>query len=236
MKQGQRSTYSASSSGPSGEAINRQVAMPFAKSVAIAYKSIRVRFSRSLITITSLVLAIAFLSFVNVSTHMANGLLSTGDSGIRQALIQNGYDIDPQHDRIDNSPKQKWIVTLSLLVCIVGIINAQLMAVTERFKEIGTMKCLGALDRFILRLFLLEAGMQGFIGALTGAVIGALGAVLNDLIRYGGIAVFAVDWKEVFLSTGLSIVVGFILSLVGVLYPAVIAARMQPVEAMRVED
>jgi len=50
---------------------------------------------------------------------------------------------------------------LSLLVCAVGIVNAQLMAVTERFREIGTMKCLGALDRFVLRLFILEAGMQG---------------------------------------------------------------------------
>lgn len=236
MKQGQTPTYSSSLLETKGDAIKRQVALPFAKSVAIAYKSIRVRIFRSLITITSLILAIAFLSFVNVNTHVANGLLATGDSGLRQALIQSGYDIDPQHHRIDNSPKQKWIVTLSLLVCIVGIINAQLMAVTERFKEIGTMKCLGALDRFILRLFLLEAGMQGFIGALAGAVIGAAGALLNDLIRYGSTAVIAVDWREVLLSIGMSIVVGCVLSLGGVLYPAIIAARMQPVEAMRVED
>jgi hypothetical protein len=217
-------------------AIERQVVLPFATSVAIAYKSLRVRLIRSLITITSLVLAIAFLSFVNVSTHLANGLLTTGDHNLRQAVIQSGYDIQPGQNRIDNSPKQKWIVVLSLLVCIVGIVNAQLMAVTERFKEIGTMKCLGALNRFILRLFLLEAGMQGFIGALVGALLGALGAIINCLIRYGLVAVTAVSWQEVAGTIGMAALVGCVLSLGGVLYPAIVAARMQPVEAMRVEE
>ncbi len=49
-----------------------------------------------------------------------------------------------------------WLVVMSLLVCTVGITNSMLMAVTERFKEIGTMKCLGALDSFVVLLFLLE--------------------------------------------------------------------------------
>lgn len=217
-------------------AVERQVVLPFATSVAIAYKSLRVRLVRSLITITSLILAIAFLSFVNVSNRLANGLLSTGDQGLRQALINSGYDIQPEQSRIDNTPKQKWIVVLSLLVCVVGIVNAQLMAVTERFKEIGTMKCLGALNRFILRLFLLEAGMQGFIGALVGALIGALGAVVNGLIRYGLVAVTTISWQGVAGTIGMAAVVGCALSLGGVLYPAIVAARMQPVEAMRVEE
>ena len=47
---------------------------------------------------------------------------------------------------------------MSLLVCTVGITNSMLMAVTERFKEIGTMKCLGALDSFVVVLFMLESG------------------------------------------------------------------------------
>lgn len=191
---------------------------------------------RSLITITSLVLAIAFLSFVNVGTQVANGLLATGDDTLRQALIHSGYDIQPQQARLDNTPKQKWIVALSLLVCVVGIVNAQLMAVTERFKEIGTMKCLGALNRFILRLFLLEAGMQGFIGALVGAILGALGAMVNNLLRYGTATFTALAWQPVMISIGLATLAGCALSLVGVLYPAVIAARMQPVEAMRTEE
>jgi putative ABC transport system permease protein len=217
-------------------AVQRQVVLPFATSVAIAFKSMRVRFMRSLITITSLVLAIAFYCFINVSTDVANGLLATGDVGLREALIEHGYDLESDQNRIDNTPKQKWIVVLSLIVCVVGIVNAQLMAVTERFKEIGTMKCLGALNRFILRLFLLEAGMQGLVGALAGALLGAFFALFNDLVRFGGVALTALPWSDVGISILTAAAVGCGLSLAGVLYPAIIAARMQPVEAMRVEE
>ena len=150
--------------------VDRQVVLPFGKSVEISYKSIKVRFFRSMITTMSLILAVSFLSFVRVSTDVADGLLSTGRPELRNTLIKAGYDLSPEDRTAGSSPKQRWIIILSLLVCTVGIVNAQLMAVTERFREIGTMKCLGALDRFILKLFLLEAGMQGLVGALIGAV------------------------------------------------------------------
>ncbi len=215
--------------------MERQVVLPLKKSIEIAFTSIRVRFFRSLITTTSLILAISFLSFINVSTDVANGMLSTNDVALRQALIKSGYDLEPEESRVENSPKQQWLVVLSLLVCVVGIINAQLMAVTERFREIGTMKCLGALDRFILRLFLLEAGMQGVAGAGIGAVVGGLFALINALFRFGFNAVVAVIWKDIVLSISIATGVGIVLSLAGVLYPAILAARMQPVEAMRVE-
>jgi putative ABC transport system permease protein len=57
----------------------RQVVLPFKKSLEISFKSIRIRFSRSLITTFSLVLAVSFLSFISVSTDVANGLLSKND-------------------------------------------------------------------------------------------------------------------------------------------------------------
>ena len=216
--------------------VDRLVVLPFIKSVEIAFKSIQVRFFRSLITTISLVLAVSFLSFVRVNTDTANGLLSAGDASVRQVLMRSGYDLGPEDTRIESSPKQRWIVTLSLLVCVVGIINAQLMAVTERFREIGTMKCLGALDRFILKLFLLEAGMQGLVGAGAGALAGAFFSLLNALFRFGLVAVTSISWAEVVISVGIATGVGFGLSLLGVLYPAMVAARMQPVEAMRVEQ
>jgi len=219
-----------------GSSIRRQVVLPLGKSVAIAYNSIRVRFFRSLITTLSLLLAVAFLAFVNVSTDLANGLLATGDPTYRQALIQSGYDLTPDDQRADSSPKQRWIVILSLLVCTVGIVNAQLMAVTERFREIGTMKCLGALDRFIMRLFLLEAGMQGLAGAAAGAIAGGIFALLNALVSLGRAALAHAAWKEVMLSLAGATLVGCLLSVLGVLYPARVAARMQPVEAMRTEQ
>ena len=224
------------SEGLESDKIKRLVVLPFIKSVEIAVKSIRVRFFRSLITTISLVLAVSFLSFTRVGADVANGLLSTGDPALRQALIRSGYDLKPEDVSVGNSPKQQWIIVLSLLVCVVGIVNAQLMAVTERFREIGTMKCLGALDRFILRLFLLEAGIQGLIGSGAGAVAGGIFALVNFFLRFGTISITTLSWSQAGLSVAVSALVGCVLSLVGVMYPAIVAARMQPVEAMRVEQ
>ena len=222
--------------GEKTEQVDRLVVLPFKKSLEISLKSLRARFYRSLITTLSLVLAVSFLSFVRAETDVANGMLSTGDPAVRQKLVRAGYDIPPEAQSMGSSPKQRWIVILSLLVCVVGIVNAQLMAVTERFREIGTMKCLGALNRFILRLFLLESGMQGLAGATVGALAGALFALLNGLLRFGTTAITTVSMADLLASVGFSIAVGCLLSLIGVLYPAILAARMQPVEAMRVEQ
>jgi cell division protein FtsX len=222
-------------SADKGAEIARQVVLPFKKSLEISLKSIRVRFFRSLITTMSLVLAVSFLSFVRVGTDMANGMLQTQDTGLYQALARAGYDLEPGASSAGSSAKERWIVFLSLLVCVVGIVNAQLMAVTERFREIGTIKCLGALDSFVLRLFILEAGMQGLAGAGIGALLGGAAALLNGLIRFGLVAWMHISWLAVVKSLVLALATGSILSLLGVLYPAIVAARMQPVEAMRVE-
>jgi putative ABC transport system permease protein len=216
--------------------IDRLIVLPFMKSVEIAVKSIRVRFFRSLITTISLVLAVSFLTFTRVGSDIANGLLSTGEPALRQTLIRSGYDLRPEDISVGNSPKQQWLIVLSLLVCVVGIVNAQLMAVTERFREIGTMKCLGALDSFILRLFLLEAGIQGLIGSGAGAVVGGVFALVNFFLRFGTVSIATLSWTQAGLSVAGSTLVGCVLSLVGVMYPAIVAARMQPVEAMRVEQ
>jgi len=218
------------------ESANRLVVLPFAKSVEIAFKSIKVRFFRSMITTMSLVLAVSFLSFVSVSNDIANGLLATKQPELRQTLIRSGFDLQPHETSVNSSPKQRWIVILSLVVCVVGIVNAQLMAVTERFREIGTMKCLGALDHFVLRLFILEAGMQGLAGATIGAAAGALFSIFSSLLRFGAVALTATSWSAVAVSFAGAIGVGCLLSLLGVFYPALLAARMQPVEAMRVEQ
>jgi hypothetical protein len=224
------------SDGKESERVERQIVLPFLKSVEISLKSIRVRFFRSLITTMSLVLAVSFLGFVRVSNDVANGMLATQDRHLRQAVIRSGYDLGPEDTNVGASPKQRWIIILSLLVCVVGIVNAQLMAVTERFREIGTMKCLGALDRFILRLFILEAGMQGLAGAGAGALAGALFGLINGALRFGFTAMTSISWISIIVSVFIALGVGCLLSLLGVLYPALIAARMQPVEAMRVEQ
>lgn len=210
--------------------------LPLSKSIEIAYKSIKVRFFRSLITTTSLVLAVAFLSYIQVSNNLANGLFSTGTPEAIQKLITAGFDITEQTTVIGEDAKQQWIVALSLLVCVVGIINAQLMAVTERFREIGTMKCLGALDRVVLILFLIEASMQGLVGASIGALLGCIAGVLNSLFSLGSLVLSSFPTGTVFGTVAKATLTGCLLSLIGVIYPAVKAARMEPVEAMRVEQ
>lgn len=216
--------------------MTRLIVLPWKKSVEIAYKSIRARFFRSLVTTFTLVLAVSFLAFSQVSIDIADAMLVTGDTTLCQMLMRCGYDIMPGDTSLAASPKQRWIVTLSLLVCVVGIINAQLMSVTERFREIGTMKCLGALDRFIVRIFVLEAVMEGFAGSFVGALLGSFTAFLVALLRFGTDTINLLPWQAISVSTLTAIVTGIGLSLLGVLYPAVMAARMQPVEAMRVEQ
>ena len=201
----------------------------------MAYQSIRVRFFRSMVTTMSLVLAVSFLTFIQVGNDIAQGLLSSGESSHLQALTKAGFDVSATDETVTSSAKQRWIVFLSLLVCIVGIINAQLMSVTERFREIGTLKCLGALDRFIVRIFMLEATIQGLAGALTGALLGGVVALLTALIRFGFSLLPYVPWLQISTTMFFTLCIGTFLSLLGVFYPAIVAARMRPVDAMRVE-
>ncbi|WP_136795568.1 ABC transporter permease [Desulfosediminicola ganghwensis] len=218
------------------ENIHRIVSLPLGKSIQIAFQSIKVRFFRSLITTTSLVLAVAFLCFIFTGNDLAESLLQSGEPNNIQQLQNAGYDIKPGQSALGTSAKQRWIVFLSLLVCVVGIVNAQLMSVTERFREIGTLKCLGALDSIIVRLFVLEAIMQGVTGSLAGVVLGVIAAVTNGLFRFG-LTIFAnFPVSDLLVSMGITLATGTVLSLLGVLYPALLAAKMQPVDAMRVEQ
>ena len=122
---------------------------------------------------------------------------------------------------------------LSLLVCVVGIANAMLMSVTERYREIGTMKCLGALDSFIIKLFLLESTFQGVAGTLAGIVVGLVMTMMLALIDYGMFVFQYFPTGGILRSALAAIVSGTLLSLIGAMLPAYKAAKMEPVEAMR---
>ena len=78
--------------------------------------------------------------------------------------------------------------------------------------------------------------MQGLAGASAGAIVGAIFSLLSGWLRFGTVAITAISWHNVFISIAIATGVGFLLSLLGVFYPALVAARMQPVEAMRVEQ
>ncbi|MFW5733849.1 MAG: ABC transporter permease [Oceanidesulfovibrio sp.] len=225
----------ATPSRDGGGSIKRQIVLPWAKSFEISYKNLKVRFFRSMITVLSLVLAVAFLNFILTTTDLAQGFLNAGGEAAAEQLSKAGFEVNETAMTVGTGAKERWIVILSLLVCTVGIVNAQLMSVTERFREIGIMKCLGALDSIVLRLFLLEAAMQGLAGSLAGSLLGFIFSVLNGLIRFGWGSVAGLAFTDVLVSLSMAMAAGLVLSLVGVFYPAVVAARMQPVVAMSAE-
>jgi hypothetical protein len=127
-----------------------------------------------------------------------------------------------------------WIVTVSLFVTVIGITNALLMSVTERFREIGTMKCLGALSVFIRKLFLIESSLIGFAGSVIGVVGGALLTMIVYGFTYSFPLVFgSISYGWLALAGGSSIVAGTILAIMAALYPAGFASRMVPATALR---
>ncbi len=129
-----------------------------------------------------------------------------------------------------------YLIALSFLVCVVGVANAMLMSVTERFTEIATMKCLGAMDRFVMMMFVFEAAIQGIIGGLGGLVLGILLAILRGLIDFGTLIAAASDaLGEIAIASVLSLLVGMLLATFAAVGPSWVAARLAPMEAMRVE-
>ena len=128
-----------------------------------------------------------------------------------------------------------WLIIVSFLVCVVGIANAMLMSVTERFREIATMKCLGATDGFIMINFIMESVMQGIVGSVVGALLGLILGVLRAWASYGGLAWANFPVLDVLESMGIGLVVGVVVSALAATYPAYVAARLAPMEAMRIE-
>jgi hypothetical protein len=131
--------------------------------------------------------------------------------------------------------RQMFLVLISFLVCMVGITNAMLMSITERFREIATMKCLGATDGFILKQFLIEAAIQGVVGGGAGMIIGMVVSVIKSSVMLGG-AIFAhFPAVQMLYCAVFTILVGILLAMLASIYPARAAAHMAPMDAMRVE-
>ena len=127
------------------------------------------------------------------------------------------------------------MVLVSMLVCVIGISNAMLMAVTERFREIATMKCLGALDGFIMLMFVLESCFMGIVGGAIGGVLGTLLGLGRTAVAFGSGYTLAVPTRELLIAVVVATCLGVVLAAVAAVYPAFRAARLAPMEAMRIE-
>jgi putative ABC transport system permease protein len=121
------------------------------------------------------------------------------------------------------------IAAISLLVGGIGIMNIMLVSVTERTREIGIRKAVGAKRRDILLQFLVEAIVLSLIGGLVGVALGIAGSRLVGSLADNLSTVITPD--VVLLSTGVSAAVGLLFGI----YPAFRAARLNPIDALRYE-
>jgi hypothetical protein len=198
----------------------RAIVFPIGEAISFSIESIRRRFTRALITIVSIILGIAFLSALLTMSRIVVAI--SGET--------TGAGAVPSYEL--------WIAVIALLVCGVGIVNSMLMSVTERYKEIGTIKTLGAEDIHILELFLIEGGIMGAIG-------GAIGGILGWGVAY---VMYAFQSQSAEMSAkivgallgsvdliGYSVVLSVILSLLSSMIPAYMASKLNPVEALRYE-
>jgi putative ABC transport system permease protein len=120
------------------------------------------------------------------------------------------------------------VAVISLIVGGIGIMNIMLVSVTERTREIGIRKAIGATPRDILLQFLIESAIISLIGGLLGIVIGVLSAVILSSVS-GWNTIISIG--SVMLALGVSAGIGIFFGI----YPASKAAALHPIEALRYE-
>ncbi len=121
-----------------------------------------------------------------------------------------------------------FIAGISLLVGGIGVMNIMLVSITERTREIGTRKALGATNAYIRLQFIIESIILCFVGGCLGVAIGlGLGSVAAMVLGYSAAAPIG----AIILAVGFSMVIGIFFGY----YPANKAARMDPIEALRYE-
>ncbi len=175
---------------------------------------------------------------VSLATEEITNILETRH---RTAIGQDDFTTLSQADFLQTASTITGVLTIflggiaaiSLLVGGIGIMNIMLVSVTERTREIGLRKALGARKRDILIQFLAESSLLSLIGGLVGIFLGWSIAFIVGLIAAANNTVFnpSVSLSSILLATIFSTAIGLFFGI----YPANRAATLQPVEALRSE-
>jgi ABC-type antimicrobial peptide transport system permease subunit len=195
----------------------RTVTFTILDAAKFGYNHIKRRLDRAIINIASIALATSFLT----SIILSDIFYKTYSMVVGVHLSIEIY--------------QYWLIFVALIVSIVSITNSMLIAVHERYNEIGTMKCIGALDKHIVMLFLIEASIQGFLGGAIGFVLGIIAALFSTGFITGFNIILYVSMSSIILLIGKVVILSISLSMIATVYPAWRAAKLDPVEALRFE-
>lgn len=196
-----------------------RISFPLTKAIAFSARSVRLRLGRTLVVVMGVASAIAF---VTVLVALASVM-----TAVRANIGEKVGDMQKLY---------WWWVVVAALIALAGITNAILMSVTERIKEIGTIRCLGAMSRHIIVIFLCEAMFLGLVGGFIGGVLGLVGTYAYAVLKYGwGLVHGAVSWWNILAFLGAGIVGSMLLCVVSAIYPVYFAARLEPADAMRYE-
>ena len=207
--------------------------LPYRKVITIALRGLRIRLVKTFLVTCCIALALAFLTYILCSNGMISNLGEYASEELQQRLAKEG--LLEQLKGEEQETQTAWMLGIALLISFVGIVNAMLISVTERFREIGTMKCLGGLDSFIVKLYLIESLFQGMVGTSIGMLLGVVLAYVEGMGRFGAEVWSLLPPVDLVWLLLLTFAAGIALTVIGALYPAWRAAKMEPVDAMRTE-
>ena len=193
---------------------------PIGQAFLFALQGIRLRLGRMALVLAGVAVAIAF----------TNVLLTTN------ALFDALPDEAAKGHGAESQGIFRWLwVAVALLICTTGTINAIVMSVTERIKEIGTLKCLGCRNVHIVHIFLIESVLLGLLGGLLGGVLGYGAALLNFIAAVGVSYLTGAMAAGATVNIATCVGISITLSLLGSVIPVFIAAKVEPAAAMRYE-